>query len=498
MVSSPPIFTNNSNIENKNIHNSHYINNEESSVIIRKLSSIPEINYEKKECDINNNININNIKNNENSINNNIDYNKNKLIYQSENLENNKIIENNNNNKESKKGNRNKFLGIIIVILITVSQTGFSELSSFVVTGDYNSPFMVVELYKEKKELLKVNFDNIDEHSLNYKIDQQQSPPQQQQHQQSSQLYNHSQSVTILKRFKSKFKTRKIIDENSEIKSSNNITLKKLIIISIPMTILYITLNWLWVLSLSMTETSIATALFQSASVFCFFLSIIILKEKIRILKSLSILIFIGGLVGIAVATTSNKDSTDSFPNSILGDILMIISAALWGLYEVLTSKLIGDANRTIVNTFMGLIGLNNLIMGIPIIAILNFIQFELFIIPDSKTFIMILVNAIVGFSVLYLITWGLSVTSPLFVRSGELMTIPSTLIFDILIKKMKLPLLAIPGYILIVIGFILSVFIESKQIKKNEQIINQHQQQIIQQNENENEKKQEKVQRNN
>ncbi|KAN0016021.1 hypothetical protein ACTFIU_005971 [Dictyostelium citrinum] len=497
MVSSPPIFKNNSNIENKNIHNSHYLNNEESSVIIRKLSSIPEINYEKKECDINNNININNIKNNENSINNNIDNKKNKLISQSENLENNKIIENNNNNnnKELKKekGNRNKFLGIIIVILITVSQTGFSELSSFVVTGDYNSPFMVVELYKEKKELLKVNFDNIDEHSLNYKIDQQ-PPSQQQQQPQLSQQYNHTQSVTILKRFKSKFKTRNIIDENGEIISSNNITLKKLIIISIPMTILYITLNWLWVLSLSMTETSIATALFQSASVFCFFLSIIILKEKIRILKSLSILIFIGGLVGIAVATTSNKDSTDSFPNSTLGDILMVVSAALWGLYEVLTSKFIGDANRTIVNTFMGLIGLNNLIMGIPIIAILNFIQFELFIIPDSKTFIMILVNAIVGFSVLYLITWGLSVTSPLFVRSGELMTIPSTLIFDILIKKMKLPLLAIPGYILIVIGFILSVFIESKQIKKNEQIIiilkNQHQQQ----NENENNKKQEKV----
>ncbi|EAL61474.1 hypothetical protein DDB_G0291888 [Dictyostelium discoideum AX4] len=422
--------------------------------------------------EINSNNNINNNENNENS--NNIDNNnKCKLGYDKENINNDNI--NNNNNtiisnkiiKENKKGDRNKFLGIIIVILITIFQTGFSELSSFVVTGDYNSPFMIgwfntifllfsfliefilikFELNKEKKELLNINNE----------------PPQKQD--------------TILKRFKSKFKNQIIFDNETgaETISPNGITLKKLIIISIPITILYIILNWLWVLSLSMTETSIATALYQSATVFCFFLSIIILKEKIRILKSLSILIFMGGLVGIVVATTTTTtDGDDKFPNAILGDILMIVSAFLWGLYEVLTSKFIGDANRTIVNTYMGLIGLFNLIIGIPIIIILNFIKFELFKIPDSYTFIMILVNAIVGFSVLYLIVWGLSVTSPLFVRSGELMTIPSTLIFDILFKKMKLPLLAIPGYILIVIGFVLSVFIESRQIKKKEKLKNQ------------------------
>ncbi|KAM9968805.1 hypothetical protein ACTFIW_000206 [Dictyostelium discoideum] len=351
-----PNYQNNSNVENKNQKN-HDSNNEETSVIFGKISSTPEINFNKKhkkdlnkkneiennyivlgEINNNNNNNNNNENNNENNENsNNIDNNNNKckLGYDKENInnDNNNTIISNKLIKENKKRDRNKFLGIIIVILITISQTGFSELSSFVVTGDFNSPFMI--------KLLNSNNES----------------PQKQD--------------TILKRFKSKFKIIFDDETGAEIISPNGINLKKLIIISIPMTILYIILNWLWVLSLSMTETSIATALY----------------------------------LGIAVATTTTTtDGDDKFPNAILGDILMIVSAFLWGLYEVLTSKFIADANRTIVNTYMGLIGLFNLIIGIPIIIILNFIKFELFKIPDSYTFIMIFVNAVVGFLVLYLI----------------------------------------------------------------------------------------------
>lgn len=175
-----------------------------------------------------------------------------------------------------------------------------------------------------------------------------------------------------------------------------------------------------------------------------------------------------GGIVGIAITTVGT--SKGEYPHAIKGEILMIISAAMWGLYEVLTSKFIGDANRTIVHTYMGLIAFVNLILGIPVIVILNVTNFEPFSVPSISVFGMLLLNAFVGFSVNYLINWGLSVTSPLFVRSGELMVIVATLLFDIIIKHMKLPLLALPGYSLIVIGFILSVYIESRDIKQQQE----------------------------
>ncbi|KAN0016022.1 hypothetical protein ACTFIU_005972 [Dictyostelium citrinum] len=392
-------------------------------------------------------------------------------------------VNNNNNGKQSVKIKReekkNKFLGIIIVFLITLFMATSAELSQYIVSGDYKAPFTIIwfstiilsfslviefillkiELVKERKDGLKISFDNVKH--LDYNINSSISGS-------CNYELNYTKQDTLFQRFQSKFKVeRKINPENGETVTTG-ITFKKLFIISIPMSILFVGLNWIWMLAISMTEVSISTALYQSASVFCFILSIIILKEKVKILKTISVIIFMGGIVAIAI-TTVGTDKNE-YPHAINGEILMIISAAMWGLYEVLTSKFIGDANRTIVHTYMGLIAFVNLILGIPVIAILNVTKFEPFSVPSPSVFGMLLLNALVGFSVNYLINWGLSVTSPLFVRSGELMVIVATLLFDIIIKHMKLPLLALPGYSLIVIGFILSVYIESRDIKQQKQ----------------------------
>ncbi|KAN0029681.1 hypothetical protein ACTA71_007816 [Dictyostelium dimigraforme] len=410
-----------------------------------------------------------------------------------------KKTQNNNNNCDGFENNRedgkkkNKFLGIIIVFLITLFMATSAELSQFIVSGDYKAPFTIIwfstiilsfslvievillkiELIKERKDGLKISFDNVKH--IDYNINSSISGS-------CNYELNEQKQDSLLQRFQSKFKVeRKTNPENGET-ITTGITFKKLVIVSIPMSILFVGLNWIWMLAISMTEVSISTALYQSASVFCFFLSIIILKEKVKILKTISVIIFMGGIVGIAITTVGT--SRGEYPNAIKGEILMIISAAMWGLYEVLTSKFIGDANRTIVHTYMGLIAFVNLILGIPVIAILNVTNFEPFSLPSPSVFGMLLLNALVGFSVNYLINWGLSVTSPLFVRSGELMVIVATLLFDIIVKHMKFPLLAIPGYSLIVIGFILSVYIESKDIKQQQQQQQQQQQKEKENNE--------------
>ncbi|KAM9979820.1 hypothetical protein ACTFIZ_006054 [Dictyostelium cf. discoideum] len=432
-----------------------------------------------------------------------------KLNNDNNNFINNQFLNNNNNNEEdeiikkikgkenvkikAEKKNNNKFLGIIIVFLITLFMATSAELSQFIVSSDYKAPFTIIwfstiilsfslviefillkiELMKERKDGLKINFDDVKH--IDYNINSSISGS-------CNYEINYTKQDTLFQRFQSKFKVeRGSINAETGETINTGITFKKLFIISIPMSILFVGLNWIWMLAISMTEVSISTALYQSASVFCFFLSIIILKEKVKILKTISVIIFMGGIVGIAIATIGT--SKGEYPHAIKGEILMIISAAMWGLYEVLTSKFIGDANRTIVHTYMGLIAFVNLILGIPVIVILNITKFEPFSLPSASVFGMLLLNALVGFSVNYLINWGLSVTSPLFVRSGELMVIVATLLFDIIIKHMKLPLLALPGYSLIVIGFILSVYIESRDIKQ------QQQQQQQQQQENENEK---------
>ncbi|EAL61715.1 hypothetical protein DDB_G0291462 [Dictyostelium discoideum AX4] len=356
------------------------------------------------------------------------------------NINNNNNIENSNilnkDNIELSKNNKNgflKFIGIIIIILIAISNTTSAELSQYIIINDFDSSFMItwfnvsfsvfsilielillkIELFKKEKQQQQQSSDNIKISFLNY--------------------------------YKSKF-----------VSNDNSIKLKKLFSISIPMSILFLFMNWIWLYALPLIDVSISTALYQ----------------RIRFLKTISVIIFMAGIIGITLGTTLGTSSeiieNQILSNKVKGYLLMILSASLYGLYEVLVSKILGDVNRTIVHTYLAFIGFIGFLIGIPIMVIFNFTNFELFKIPHPKSFGIIFSNTVIIFSINYLINWGLSITSsPLFVRAGELMAIPLTLIFDIIIKHMKLPLVAIPGYILIVIGFILSIYIECNHIKK-------------------------------
>ncbi|KAN0015862.1 hypothetical protein ACTFIU_005809 [Dictyostelium citrinum] len=379
------------------------------------------------------------------------------------NIEASNSLDNNNNNynnssdnnellKNNKKGFL-KFIGIIVIILIAVSNTTSAELSQYIIINDFDSSFMIT-WFNVTFSIFSILIEII---LLKYELIKNNKQQQQQQQQIKISFFNY---------YKSKF-------INYKEKNNNSMKLKKLFLISIPMSFLFLFMNWIWLYALPLIDVSISTALYQSASIFCFIFSIIILREKIQFLKTISVIIFMAGVIGITLGTTlGNSDIIDDqnpLSNKVKGYLLMILSASLYGLYEVLVSKILGgDVNRTVVHTYLGFIGFIGFLIGIPVMVIFNYSNFELFKIPHPKSFGIIFSNTVIIFSINYLINWGLSITSsPLFVRAGELMAIPLTLVFDIIIKHMKLPLVAIPGYILIVIGFILSIYIECNHINK-------------------------------
>ncbi|KAN0029482.1 hypothetical protein ACTA71_007611 [Dictyostelium dimigraforme] len=312
------------------------------------------------------------------------------------------------NEKSNNKKGYLKFIGIIVIILIAVSSTTSVELSQYIIVNDFNSPFMITWFnvsFSIFSILIEVILLKIEFIKRGNEI-----------------------KLSFLNYYKSKF----IINENINNENDDS-------------------------------EVSISTAIYQ----------------RIRLLKTISVIIFMAGVIGITLGTTlgiqsnTNEDSeiieNQLVSNKVKGYLLMISSACLYGLYEVLVSKILGgDVNRTIVHTYLGFIGFIGMLIGIPVMIFFNYSNFELFKIPSSKSFGIIFSNTVIIFSINYLINWGLSITSsPLFVRAGELMAIPLTLVFDIIIKHMKLPLFAIPGYIFIVIGFILSIYIECIHIKK-------------------------------
>jgi len=373
-----------------------------------------------------------------------------------------------------------KFLSIFLVCAIAFFMATTAELSQFIVSDSYKQPYTLVFF---NTLFLMISFP-IELVVLKISITKKKRGFK-------STYTEYDPNESFFQTFKNQFTdigslnnntTTTTTDSNGQLKKGH--TFKKVAICSFFLSILFVGLNYIWMSALPMTEVSTSTALYQSATVFVFIFSIFILKEKVTILKTIPVILFIAGVIGITVADSRSKteESEANYPNSTLGDILMIISAALWAVYEVLTTKFFSDANRTVVNTFIGLVGFFNLLFGIPMILILNATGAEPFTFPTVKIFGMLALNGFMGFGLNYLINWGLSITSPLFIRSGELMAIPATLLFDILFKHIFFPLIALPGFILIIAGFVMSIFLESKTIKEKELLEHQQQQQQQQQ----------------
>jgi len=381
------------------------------------------------------------------------------------------------NGDQQKPSFLKRFLGIFIVVGIMFFMTATAELSQHIVGNTFKQPFMIIyfntlylmlsipiELVVMKIEMIKEKSKKKNSINGKYKSINDDDGDDKSSVDSSSnkENYNNSETTSLFQRYKNQFKVEITFDENGK-QVVNGMSLLRVLVISFFMCILFVTLNYVWMMALPLTEVSTSTALYQSATVFVFIFSIFILREKITILKVIPVVLFIAGVVGITLADSGSKAATDEYPKSTLGDILMIVSASLWGMYEVLTSKFFGKANRTVVNTFIGLIGFYNMIIGIPAMAVLNAIKFEILTFPTPQVFGMLVVNGCLGFGLNYFINWGLSVTSPLFVRSGELMSIPATLLFDIIFKHIAFPLVAIPGFVLIVVGFVFSLYVENK-----------------------------------
>lgn len=82
------------------------------------------------------------------------------------------------------------------------------------------------------------------------------------------------------------------------------------------------------------------TAIYNTACFFAYLFSIILLKEKIVRNKVLAVVL---SLVGVAIISLTSRDSSDSDGDSakasnksgLLGDLLSLVAAALYGFEEV-------------------------------------------------------------------------------------------------------------------------------------------------------------------
>ena len=232
-----------------------------------------------------------------------------------------------------------------------------------------------------------------------------------------------------------------------------------------------------WYVAVNLTSPSDLTAIYNCSAFFAYVFSILLLHDKLRLDKMLSVGLAIVGVLVVAYgdaeepkhgshsggSTNPNQDPSE-LPNSkLVGNLIIGVGSVMYGLYEVLYKKyacppdgVSPSRGMMFANTFGSMVGTFTLcVLWIPL-PILHFTGIERFEMPRGKTAALLTIstlsNAIFSGSFLVL----MSLTSPVLSSVAALLTIFLVAVTDWLITGKPLSGAALLGGGLIVVAFVM------------------------------------------
>ncbi|KAL0263708.1 hypothetical protein SLS55_002689 [Diplodia seriata] len=245
--------------------------------------------------------------------------------------------------------------------------------------------------------------------------------------------------------------------------------------LSFEFSLVWFLANYFTAACLEYTTVASSTILTSTSSIWTLLVGAFIGVEHFTIRKLLGVLASLAGIVLISTVdisgTNNNDENRGSFPSKTqgeiaLGDALAFLSAVMYGFYAVLMKKRIGDESRVSMPLFFGLVGLFNVVVLWPGFFLLDITGIEPFEMPPSfRVTAIVLVNS--ATSLVSDMCWAYAMLltgSPLVVTVGLSMTIPCSLIGQILINGQTSHWAYWIGAIVVLASFI---FVNHEEVKE-------------------------------
>ncbi|KAI5357138.1 putative EamA domain-containing protein [Septoria linicola] len=255
------------------------------------------------------------------------------------------------------------------------------------------------------------------------------------------------------------------------------LTLPEIAKLSLEFCLLWFLANYFVAACLQYTTVASSTILTSTSSVFTLLFGAIFKVERFTVRKLLGVLASLAGIILISSLDLSGRTNDDEhrgdFPEKTLreiaiGDFLAFLSAVMYGLYAVFMKKRIGDESRVNMPVFFGFVGLINVLLLWPGLFIFHWTNIETFELPpDWRVTLVIILNS-VG-SLVSDMAWAYAVllTSPIVVTVGLSMTIPLSLIGQMVLDNQT----AGPWYWLGASIVVLSFLFVNHEEKKDDEI---------------------------
>ncbi len=213
---------------------------------------------------------------------------------------------------------------------------------------------------------------------------------------------------------------------------------------------LYLAANWVFNAALPMTSVASSSTISTTSSLFTLAFSVAAGVETFSWLKVCACCVTI---LGTAIITGVDADGGE---NQAWGDGLSILAAATYGLYTTTLKRSCPNSQIIDMGMMLAFMGLFVCVFGWPVVPLLNVTRIEKFELPSRRTLVLIGVNALIG-SVLSDFLWAKSVvlTSALVGTIALSLTVPLSLIFDVLFKGKHITPTYALGVVLVLTGFV-------------------------------------------
>ncbi|KAK5049411.1 hypothetical protein LTR84_004340 [Exophiala bonariae] len=240
-----------------------------------------------------------------------------------------------------------------------------------------------------------------------------------------------------------------------------------------------------WYVAVNLTSPSDLTAIYNCSAFFAYVFSIMLLNDKLRFDKAISVALAIIGVLVVAYGdkddstpgpSPSNPGAEQPFNTKLVGNLVIGIGSVAYGFYEVLYKRFAcppegcsPGRGMIFANTFGSMIGLFTLtVLWIPL-PILHITGLEVFELPSRKAAgllaISTLSNAVFSGSFLVL----MSLTSPVLSSVAALLTIFLVGITDWLITGKPISFPAMVGCALIVVAFLMLSYATYREMKEEQ-----------------------------
>ncbi|KAI2623149.1 hypothetical protein GGR54DRAFT_38212 [Hypoxylon sp. NC1633] len=211
---------------------------------------------------------------------------------------------------------------------------------------------------------------------------------------------------------------------------------------SLEFCMIWFTGNYFASACLEYTSVGSVTILTSTSSIWTLIFCGIMRIEPYSVRKLIGVLASLAGIILISSVDLSGADNDDNrgnFPHKsqqqiAIGDAMAFFSAVVYGLYVVVMKIRIGNEERVNMPLFFGLVGLFNIFLLWPLFFILHFTGIEPFELPpDGKIWSIIIMNSLASFISDISWAYAMLLTTPLVVTVGLSLTIPLSLIGEMI-----------------------------------------------------------------